>query len=349
MTTHFTPLHNIYSPAILLGRIQAECFRRRTLSFYRYFYIEDPTAFRNLLYAKLDALDCHGRIYVAHEGINAQMNVPEPFWQSFLAALETMPGLEKMPLKIALEQKTGAFLKLTVKVREKLVADGLANGSFDTTNVGKHLSPTEFNEAMALPGTVVVDMRNRYESEVGHFEGAILPNVDTFEEELPVALQLLEGKASNKVLLYCTGGIRCEKASAYLKHHGFTDVNQLHGGIIAYAQEVKEHGLENKFQGKNFVFDERLGERVSAHVVAHCHQCGTPADTHHNCANAHCHLLTILCKECHTRLEGTCSDLCFTFVATGMPPMQPFPGKLAGTKGRGQIIFSGAEAVQAQA
>ncbi|MEZ4741875.1 MAG: rhodanese-related sulfurtransferase [Bdellovibrionota bacterium] len=169
-------------------------------------------------------------------------------------------------------------------------------------------------EAMNHEGTIVVDVRNHYESEIGHFQGALLPDVDSFREELPVIKEMLAGKEKNKVLLYCTGGIRCEKASAWLKHQGFQDVNQLHGGIIDYARQVKEQNLENKFIGKNFVFDRRMGERISSEIIAKCHQCGKPADTHRNCSWQACHILFIQCEECENKMEGCCSPECMEFV-----------------------------------
>jgi UPF0176 protein len=217
-----------------------------------------------------------------------------------------------MPLKIAVEDDGKSFYKLTIKVRDKIVADGLPDDTFDTTNVGTHLNAEEFNNALEQPGTVVVDMRNHYESEVGRFENAICPEADTFREELPMVLDILKDKKDQKVLLYCTGGVRCEKASAYLKHHGFKDVNQLHGGIIDYARQVKSKGLESKFKGKNFVFDERVGERITDDVLSTCHQCGNACDNHVNCANDDCHLLFIQCDECAQKMQGCCTPECVT-------------------------------------
>ena len=121
---------------------------------------------------------------------------------------------------------------------------------------------------------------------------------------------ILKGKEDKKILLYCTGGIRCEKASAYLKHHGFNDVNQLHGGIIEYARQIKSKGLESKFKGKNFVFDERMGERITDDVISRCYQCGSLCDSHYNCANDGCHLLFIQCETCREKFEACCSDEC---------------------------------------
>lgn len=287
-----------------------EPFKRVTLSFYRYVIFNDAPIFRDELYKWMAELNCFGRIYVAYEGINAQMSVPEENFEAFKTKLNSIPELVDMPLKIAVEDNGKSFYKLIIKVRTKIVADGLADNTFDVTNVGKHLNAKEFNEALSNPDTLVVDMRNHYESEIGHFENAILPQSDTFKEELPMVVDMLSSQKDKKILLYCTGGIRCEKASAYLKHHGFEDVNQLHGGIIQYAREVEAHNLPTKFIGKNFVFDERLGERISNDIISSCHQCGEPCDTHVNCANVDCHLLFIQCKSCEEQFDACCSEKC---------------------------------------
>ena len=234
--------------------------------------LKDPTLLRDRLRAEWECLGVLGRTYLAHEGINAQVSVPAEHLEAFQHHVRSI--FPEIPFKIALEESDSAFAKLKIKVRSKLVADGLSDDAFDVTDVGTHLNAREFNAAMVQPGTIVVDMRNHYECEVGHFEGAILPDANTFREALPEVLERLADKKDRKILLYCTGGIRCEKASAWLKHHGFQDVNQLHGGIIDYARQAREEGLELKFFGKNFVFDQRMGERVTDHVVAHCHQCG---------------------------------------------------------------------------
>ncbi|HBF21857.1 MAG TPA: hypothetical protein DDW81_17285 [Cryomorphaceae bacterium] len=307
-------LYNKLGREQLLKKLEAETFKRRTVSFYRYVIIEDPQAMRDALYNEWNALGCLGRIYVAQEGINAQMNVPEHNWTQFAEQLYHHPEFDEVPFKIAVEDDGKSFLKLTVKVREKIVADGLSIEDYDVTNVGRHLNAKEWNEAMESGNAIVVDIRNHYENEIGHFEGALLPQSETFRDELPEVLNMLKGKEDQKVLLYCTGGIRCEKTSAYLKHHGFKDVNQLHGGIIDYARQIKDQTLPNKFRGKNFVFDERLGESISGEVISHCHQCGEPCDTHVNCANKDCNLLFIQCSSCAEKMENTCSDECLSVI-----------------------------------
>ena len=303
-------LHNKLDRDTLIRKLNEESFSRKTLSFYRYVEIKNPEEFRNSVYEKWISLKCFGRIYIAHEGINAQMSIPEHNWQKFINQLEEWEELKNIAFKIAIEDDGKSFFKLSIKVRKQIVADGLTMQDYDVTNVGKHLNAKSWNDLMESERSIVVDMRNYYESEIGHFPGSILPQSETFREELPEVLDMLKGKENNPVLLYCTGGIRCEKTSSFLKHHGFQDVNQLHGGIIDYVRQVHEEGLENKFKGKNFVFDERLGEAISKDVISNCHQCGEPNDTHVNCSNKSCNLLFIQCKKCQDETELTCSSEC---------------------------------------
>ncbi len=303
-------LHNIYDRETLKKRLESETFKRITLSFYRYVKIDYPEKLRNELYIKLNSLNCLGRIYLANEGINAQMSIPENNLEEFRNYLYSFSQFKDIHIKTAIEDNNKSFLKLIIRVKKFIVADGLSPDSYDINNVGKHLNAREFNEALEKPDTIVVDMRNRYESEIGHFENAICPDANKFKHVLPLVAELLKGKEDKKILLYCTGGIRCEKASAYLKHLGFKDVNQLYGGIIEYVKQVKNEGLENKFKGKNFVFDERMGERISDEIISKCHQCGKPCDNQTNCKNDACHRLFIQCEECSKKYEECCSDEC---------------------------------------
>ncbi|QKJ62061.1 rhodanese-related sulfurtransferase [Flavobacterium sp. M31R6] len=289
--------------------------QRLTLSFYAYAKIQDPTQFRNDLFIAWNALDALGRIYVAQEGINAQMNVPAENFEAFRETLEVYDFMKGIRLNVAVEHDDHAFLKLTIKVRHKIVADGLNDDTFDVTNKGVHLKAKEFNDILDDPNTIVVDFRNHYESEVGHFKGAITPDVETFRESLPIINeQLQDHKEDKNLVMYCTGGIRCEKASAYFKHQGFKNVFQLEGGIINYAKQIEAEGLESKFIGKNFVFDNRLGERITDDIVSQCHQCGKPCDNHTNCENDGCHLLFIQCDECKTAMENCCSTECLEII-----------------------------------
>ncbi len=288
--------------------------KRRTLSFYKYVQIADPEALRIELLERWGALGCLGRIYVAQEGINAQMNVPVHNWDQFDAYMKTKPEFRDVPYKIAVEEgEAPSFYKLTIKVRPKIVADGLDDSSFDVTDTGEYLTAEEMNAYIDDPEAVVIDMRNSYESEVGHFENAITPEVETFREELKYVPEKLRIHKNKKIALYCTGGIRCEKASAWLKHNGFKNVRHLKGGIIDYKHQVERKHLPNKFKGKNFVFDERLGERIGDEVISHCHLCKVnKSDTHHHCALAACHALFIGCDECVEKRNGYCSFRCQT-------------------------------------
>ena len=295
--------------------VRTDGISRTTLSFYRYAKIADPAAFRERLQQKWSELGCLGRIYVASEGINAQMNVPKKNWEAFDAWTQAQPELAGVPYKVAVEEGgMPSFYKLTIKVRPKIVADGLDDSSFDVTNVGEYLTAEEMNTYIEDPDAIVVDMRNRYESEVGHFEGAVTPDVDTFRDELKHTPELLRVHKNKKIALYCTGGIRCEKASAWLKHNGYKNVRHLKGGIIDYAHQVREKGLPNRFRGKNFVFDERLSERVSEEVISFCHLCQeNKSDTHYHCKNEVCHTLFIGCDSCMAKRGGYCSTYCEYF------------------------------------
>ena len=297
-----------------LDLLNAENFKRKTVSFYRYVILDNVDKLRDELYADWTALGVLGRIYLAHEGINAQLSVPQHNWDAFKSNVHANKHLTAIPFKIAIEDGGHSFFKLTIKVRKQIVADGLPIDEYDVTNVGNHLTAKQWNNAMEN-GATLVDMRNHYESEIGKFKGAICPDAETFKEELPLVKEILKGKEKQQVLLYCTGGIRCEKTSAYLKHHGFEDVSQLHGGIIDYARQLKEDdSLNNNYIGKNFVFDERRGERISDDVISSCHQCGSQFDTHVNCANVNCNLLFLQCDSCKIKYENCCSVECIETV-----------------------------------
>lgn len=303
---------NNYDRETLEKQIAAEGFKRIPISFYRYVLITDPDVLRMKLYKEWNELGVLGRIYLAPEGVNAQLCIPEHNFEKFRKAIDAREEFKDVPFKVGLEDSM-SFIKLNIKTRKQIVADGLTIDDYDITNVGNHLEPEEFNQAMEDPETIVVDMRNHYESRIGHFQGAITPDVDTFKEQLPMVKNNLKGNEEKKILLYCTGGIRCEKASAYLKHYGFNDVNQLHGGIIDYGHAVKEGRINSKFKGKNFVFDERLSERLTEDILTACDQCGNKADRQINCINETCHLLFIQCDACGEKMNNSCSNECKEF------------------------------------
>ncbi|MCE9585456.1 rhodanese-related sulfurtransferase [Candidatus Nomurabacteria bacterium] len=294
----------------LLADLARENFKRKTLSFYKYARIENPKEMRDTLFDKLSELKCLGRIYVANEGINAQMNVPEHNFEAFDKFIQNIPEFKGVPYKIAVEEKQISFLKLIIKVRNKIVADGLDDATFNPADTGEYVLAEDVND-MITRGTTVIDMRNVYEAAIGHFENAKIMNVDTFREQLQKVRDMFKDKKDEEVLLYCTGGIRCEKASAWMKHNGFKNVKHIKGGIIDYAHRVKELGLQNKFKGKNFVFDERMGEKVGDEIISFCQICEKEkSDEYKHCKNLSCHLLFIVCENCEKNLDGYCGRIC---------------------------------------
>ena len=303
-------LHNRVSQQELKKLLYQETAPRTTISFYRYFEIDDPQQFRDELYINLNALKVFGRIYIATEGINAQISVPENNVEAFKNYLYSIEPLNGTRLNIAVDDDGKSFWVLKIKVRQKIVADGITDPAFSMKKKGKYVNALQMNELLQNEDTVVIDMRNHYEYEVGHFEKAIEIPSDTFREQLPMVVEMMQDKKEKNIIMYCTGGIRCEKASAYMLHNGFNNVFHLEGGIINYAKQAKENNVESKFIGKNFVFDDRLGERITEDVIAKCHQCGQPADTHTNCRNDGCHLLFIQCEACAKKYDGCCSVKC---------------------------------------
>lgn len=308
-------LYNRVSQAELKQRLYAETIQRITLSFYHYFAVKDPVAFRDELYKEFEDRQVFGRVYIASEGINAQISLPETSLESFKSFMSTIEAFKNIRLNVAIDNDGKSFWVLKIKVRSKIVADGIDDEDFNMANKGRYVNASEFNELSKDPKTIIVDMRNHYEFEVGHFENAIEISSDTFRAQLPTAVELLNTKKDSNIIMYCTGGIRCEKASAYMLHRGFKNVFHLEGGIINYVNTVKIKKLENKFHGKNFVFDDRLGERVTDEIIASCHQCGSPADSHTNCSNEGCHLLFIQCQTCAIKLKNCCSQKCAAIIA----------------------------------
>lgn len=338
-------LYNKVDKKILEKQLEESHLPRVTISFYKYHHISNPQAFRDELFFSLSTIGVLGRIYVSFEGINGQISVPRENIEMFKETLYHYDFLNGIRLNYAIDDDGKSFIKLKILVRKKIVADGLDDASFDVTNSGIHLNAVDFNTILEKEGTILVDMRNHYESEVGHFKNAITPDVDTFRDSLPIIVEQLKDEKEKNVVMYCTGGIRCEKASAWMKHNGFENVYQLNGGIIEYARQVNAQGLENKFLGKNFVFDKRLGEKIGHEIISVCHQCGKAADKHTNCANLACHLLFIQCEACADKLLGCCCEDCKNIVQLPEEAQKELrrgidPGRKVFKKGKGpQLLF----------
>ena len=306
-------LHNRVDRRVLKERLEDSLVPRTTISFYKYAKIGNVSLFRDHLFLLLDKIETYGRIYVANEGINGQISVPTENMDVLRSALNQITFLENCRLNVAIEDDGKSFYKLIIKIKPKIVADGIIDETFSVADNAQHINAAEYNSLTSKEGTIVIDMRNHYEHEVGHFKGALRPDVETFRESLPIVEKILIENKEKDVIMYCTGGIRCEKATAYFKHRGFDNLYQLDGGVIEYTRQAKEADIENKFIGKNFVFDDRLGEKISNDIVSNCHQCGKPSDRHTNCCNDACHILFIQCSECTEKYRNCCSTKCSDF------------------------------------
>ena len=305
-------LYNKKSKIELKKILKEEQFTRRTISFYKYLSLNNLDELRDKIYESWNSLNILGRVYIANEGINAQISIPSNGINFFKDELNSKFNFGDLIFKTAI-QEGNSFYKLVVKIKNEIVAYNVSEKEYNMNHVGKHLDYKEFNKSID-DGAIVLDMRNYYEGEIGKFENAIIPDIERSQELLPEVKQLLDKHKNDKILLYCTGGIRCEKASSYLIHHGFSDVNQLNGGIIQYANDIKKNNVQSKFIGKNFVFDDRMSEPVTEHVIGECHICFESSDSHTNCANEHCHILFIQCANCRDKFQNCCSEDCSRFI-----------------------------------
>jgi len=274
--------------------------------YYNFTEVSDPESFTLEHKKVLNNLGVKGRVYISQEGINGTLAGTQEQMEKYKNYLRSLDGFHDTEFKTDLSDEI-PFAKLICKVREEIVAihvDGL-----DPADGGRYLEPSEWREYMESDADyVLIDVRNNYESEVGHFEGAVKPDVDTFYE-FPEWLEKTDIPKQKKVLMYCTGGIRCEKFSVLMKKKGWNDVNQLHGGILRYA---KEEGGKH-YKGKCFVFDDRLVVPVNKNnlePIARCEITGNPADSYINCSNMDCNKLFICSEEGAQLMEGCCSEEC---------------------------------------
>ena len=305
-------LYNKKNKKDLIADLNREKFNRITCSFYKYVILEDLQKLRDRLYVEFSKQKIFGRIYLAEEGINAQVSIPEYNKKLFISYLDSIEEFKNLNLKGAIEEGE-SFYKLVIKIKNEIVAYKIDNTEYDMNRVGKYLNFNEFNDAIDN-GAYVIDIRNQYESEVGRFENAILPDSDRSEDLLPIVKKLLDGHQDDKIIMYCTGGIRCEKASSYLIKQGFKDVNQLKGGIIQYTNDIKQNRGKTKFIGKNFVFDNRMGENITKDIISKCHQCNEISNKHINCNNPACHILFIQCDKCANKFNNCCSMECCNYL-----------------------------------
>ncbi len=279
------------------------------LLFYKYVKIENPNKFRISLLKECDEIGLKGRILVAEEGINGSVSGLKNQTEEFKKKLREDERFRDIEFK----EDIGVlhpFKKIQIKVKNEIVR---FEQEIDLENTGKHISPKEFLEIYEKEGDkigkeiFVVDARNNYEARVGKFKNAITPNIKTFRE-FPKILDELRDKKDKKIVMYCTGGIRCEKASAFLKENGFKDVSQLHGGIINFGKQYPD----SVWQGKCFVFDKRIVSDINSNSnsVTNCEHCDIKCDLYKNCANNDCDRFFSVCIECEQRFGGTCSETC---------------------------------------
>lgn len=286
------------------------------LLYYLYCDVADPGAYRDQQRALCEELGLLGRIIVAGEGINGTLSGPRAACEAYMRAMHADPLTAAMTFKIDAE-RSHVFPKLSVKARDEIVTLGLGDRDFSPNETtGRHLTPAEWKRQMEHPDTVILDARNDYEFDLGHFKGAIRPDIGNFKE-LPQWISEhrseLEGK---KILTYCTGGIRCEKFSGYLVREGFEDVNQLLGGIVEYGKDPQARG-EN-YDGECYVFDQRIGvpvNRVNPTTVSHCVHCGEKSARYVNCAHPPCNAQHFCCETCETESRRYCCAACASAAA----------------------------------
>lgn len=288
------------------------------LLYYCYAPIEDPEAFREQHHVLCLDLGLRGRIIVAPEGLNGTVSGPEEACRRYMAAVKADPRFAHTDFK-AEPHHGHAFEKMLVRTKPEIVHSGLFHID-PTKRTGVHLSPQQWKEMMHREDVVVLDVRSNYEHEVGRFKGAMTLDIENFRdfpEKIEEVRQQLEGK---KIMTYCTGGIKCEKASAYLLEQGFEEVYQLHGGIIKYGLEA---GGED-FEGQCYVFDGRVVaevNRVNPVVISRCHVCQTPSARMVNCASPSCNIHIPMCEDCGIRMQGACS-----FECKEAPDKRPYDG-----------------------
>lgn len=309
---HKKNLVNKFNKEEAIKKLKKEKFRRLVVSFYLFKQITNILELRDSLFLQFNKLNIKGRIYLSSEGINAQASIPESIKLEFENYVKQIFQQNNLRFNYAVTHNKFAFYKLTIKVK-KILSDGLDKVNMKKT--GEHLDAISWNKKSKDKNSFIVDMRNHYESEIGRFKNAYIPHSETFKEEMNELIKILKQKTKKNILMYCTGGIRCEVASSYLKEKGYNNVYQLEGGIINYFNQIKlNKKIENLFVGKNFVFDDRFAEEITNDIISFCHQCGEKSNTHVNCGNLSCNLLFIQCYKCNQKNKGCCSPKCVEII-----------------------------------
>jgi UPF0176 protein len=276
------------------------------LLYYCYTNIVDPISFREEHHRYCLQLGLKGRIIVAHEGLNGTVSGTLSACETYMATLKADPRFSHTQFKVE-KHNQHAFQKLHIRIKPEIVHANLPHVN-PNKKTGQYISPQQLQQLKAEEEVVLLDVRSKYEHRIGKFKDAVTLDINHFRE-FPTQLAKLADYKDKKIVTYCTGGIKCEKASAYLLEQGFKNVYQLHGGIIQYGLDT--NGMD--FEGKCYVFDNRLTtmiNKVNPTIIAHCYVCNTACERLVNCANPWCNLHTTICTSCGEQLEGACSELC---------------------------------------
>ncbi|WP_264738040.1 rhodanese-related sulfurtransferase [Cytobacillus firmus] len=284
----------------------------RVLLYYMYVPIEDPEEFAKEHKAFCNELGLKGRILVANEGINGTVSGPVEQTDQYMEAMKQDPRFAEMVFKID-EADGHAFPKMKVRARPELVTLRLEDDVNPNEVTGKYLEPKEFFERLQDEDTIVLDARNDYEYDLGHFRGAIRPDIKNFRDLPEWVRENKELLGDKKIITYCTGGIRCEKFSGWLVKEGFEDVAQLHGGIVTYGKDPEVQG--QLWDGQLYVFDDRIGIPVNQKehvIVGKDYFTGEPCERYVNCANPACNKKILCSEENEDKYMRSCSDECRT-------------------------------------
>lgn len=283
----------------------------KVILYYHYTPIKDPQHLRGTQLKLAKKLGLKGRILISDQGINGTASGTDQAVEQYMAETNAYPGLEDLEWKIS-DGPAEAFPRLRVVVRDEIVTFGLKANDLDVDlkNKAPYIEPEELAKLYESgEDFLIVDARNTYESKIGKFENAVAPEIDTFREFPKFVQEKLANYKDKTVVTYCTGGIRCEKASAYLREQGFTNVRQLHGGVHRYS----EHTGGRHFQGKLYVFDSRVQmdvNQVDPSIISNCWHCGQPAAEYTDCVNDDCNQHFICCSECRKAWSSACSESC---------------------------------------
>ena len=283
----------------------------RVLLYYQYVTIDDPEQFRKDHKKMCDELNLKGRILVSKEGLNGTLSGKKEDTDEYMNRMHRDPRFSQMPFKID-EADQHAFKKMHVRTRPEIVSLHLGDEDVDPNQItGKHLDPSEFRDALFDEDTVVLDARNDYEYDLGHFRGAVKPDIRNFRELPDWILENKEKFMDKRVVVYCTGGIRCEKLSGWMLKEGFEDVGQLNGGIHNYATDEETQG--EYWDGKMYVFDERISVDINKKektVIGRDWFDGTPCERYVNCANPYCNKQILMSEENEHKYLRGCSHEC---------------------------------------